>query len=153
MFVAEERVYDKIVITIPENESIDISFKSDDSDSDAAEAERLVTRILPYSPSLDITKKEYTKLIDYDKINFVPVLRFPELDDFITINSAGGTKKLSRYFTNEKVRKCDRNRVPVVADGSEIIWIVGMRLSERYKISSDTKTVMEINYLGEKSNG
>ena len=95
---------------------------------------------------MEITKKEYTKLIDYDKIKFVPVLRYPQPEDFIVINSTGGSKKLSRYFTNEKVEKNLRNSIPVVADGNEIIWIIGMRLSERYKITPDTKNVMEIKF-------
>jgi len=104
------------------------------------------TDIISYDTSLDLSKKEYTKLIDYDKINFVPVLRTPQPEDFIVISSDGGRKKLSRFFTHSKIDRDRRKDFPVVADGDEIIWVVGLRLSERYKVTDNTKRVMKITY-------
>ena len=106
----------------------------------------ITTEIIPYDASLDLSKKEYTKLIDCDKINFVPVLRTPQPDDFIVVSGEGGSKKLSRFFTHSKVDREKRESFPVVADGDEIIWVVGLRLSERYKVTGSTKRVMKITY-------
>ena len=78
--------------------------------------------------------------------HYVLVLRNPEPDDFIVVTEEGGTKKLARFFTDRKVERNLRQSIPVVADGNEIVWIIGMRLSERYKISPSTKTVVEITY-------
>jgi tRNA(Ile)-lysidine synthase len=78
----------------------------------------------------------------------VLVLRTPEPEDFIVINESGGRKKLSRLFTDFKLDRSKRGNVPVVADGNEIVWVVGMRLSERYKITDSTETIMEISYSG-----
>ena len=100
----------------------------------------------PYKGDMEISKKEYTKMIDYDKIHLVPVLRTPQKDDYIVINSDGGRKKLYRYLSSSKIERDLRDLVPVVADGDEIIWIVGHRLSERYKIDENTKTVCIITY-------
>ena len=103
---------------------------------------------IPYNGNVEISKKEYTKMIDCDKINSVLVLRTPEPEDFIVINESGGRKKLSRLFTDFKLDRAKRGNVPVVADGNEIVWVVGMRLSERYKITDSTETIMEISYSG-----
>lgn len=134
-----ERVYDRIVIKMR-----NLTARKDKSDE--VEGSIIISRI-PYSSALEISKKEYTKMIDCGKIKSTLVLRKPLPDDYIVISKAGGTKKLSRYFTAEKIERERRQDVPVVADGNEIVWVVGMRLSERYKVDSETQTVAVIEYI------
>lgn len=55
-----------------------------------------------------------------------------------------GTKKLKRYFIDEKVSGDERDRIPLIADDSHILWVVGYRMSEYYKISENTTNVLEI---------
>ena len=111
---------------------------------------RIETVSYEYTSEIDLSKKEYTKLIDCDKIKSTLCLRTPKPGDFIVINAEGGSKKLSRYFTEAKIERSERAYVPVVADGDEVVWIVGHRLSERYKVSPATEKVTEIRYIKEK---
>ena len=134
-----ERVYDRIIIRK----------NSEVLDEERTVTGRLETEVFDYDESISISKKEYTKMIDYDKINSALCLRLPQPEDYIVISAEGGTKKLSRFFTSEKVERSRRGSVPVVADGNEIVWIVGFRLSERYKVTSETKRVMRIDYVAE----
>ena len=134
-----ERVYDRIVIRMR-------TVLNEKGSSDEVEG-RIVISHIPYSEILEISKKEYTKMIDYGKIKSTLVLRKPLPDDYIVISKDGGKKKLSRYFTAEKIERELRQAVPVVADGNEIVWVVGMRLSERYMIDSETQTVAVIEYI------
>ena len=129
-----ERVYDRIVIAL-------------NSEEVRGCLGRIVTSTFSYDTDLDISRKEYTKMIDCDKIKSTLELRTARPEDFIVINAKGEKKKLSRYFTAEKVERKLRSIIPVVADGDEIVWIVGMRLSERYKIGASTREVLEITYL------
>ena len=137
-----QRSYDKIVITRSDE-------KEPEDDAPVKVKGSIETSIYPYDKNVSISKKEYTKMIDYDKINSALVLRTPGPDDFIVVDGRGGTKKLSRYFTHAKVERNERLSFPVVADGDEIVWIVGLRLSERYKVEDSTKRVMEIRYVSE----
>ncbi len=107
----------------------------------------LETEVLDYDEGLEISKKEYTKMIDYDKIKTALVLRTPKQDDYIVINGDGGRKKLSRFFSHSKIEQSERTGFPVVADGDEIVWVVGLRLSEAYKVTPDTKRVMVLRYI------
>ena len=129
-----EKVYDRLVIALKNGE------KKESLGS-------IEINQYPYTSEMDIYKKEYTKMIDCDKIKSTLELRTARPEDYIVINSKGDRKKLSRYFTAEKVERNIRSSIPVVADGDEIVWIVGMRLSERYKIGADTREVIEITYL------
>ena len=92
----------------------------------------------------NLTKNLYTKAFDYDKIKKSVVVRTRRTGDYLTVNSEMGTKKLKRYFIDEKVSGDERDRIPLIADDSHILWVVGYRMSEYYKISENTTNVLEI---------
>ena len=95
-----------------------------------------------------IEEKKYTKWFDYDKIKNSPCVRTRRQGDYLTVNSEGGRKKLNRIFIDEKIPAEMRDRLPVVAAGSEILWIPGGRMNEKYKITSTTGRVLELHYQG-----
>lgn len=96
----------------------------------------------------EIPEKKYTKWFDYDKIKNSPCVRTRRQGDYLTVNSEGGRKKLNRIFIDEKIPAEMRDRLPVVAAGSEILWIPGGRMNEKYKITSTTGRVLELHYQG-----
>lgn len=89
-----------------------------------------------------IPEKTYTKWLDYDRIIGNLVLRNRQSGDYITICASGGTKKLKDYFIDAKIPREERSRILLLADGSEILWIVGWRVSEKYKVTKDTEQVL-----------
>ena len=95
-----------------------------------------------------IEEKKYTKWMDYDKIKGSPCVRTRKQGDYLVVNSAGGRKKLNRIFIDEKIPAGLRDQIPVVAAGSEILWIPGGRMNEQYKITSTTGRVLELHYQG-----
>ena len=95
-----------------------------------------------------ITEKKYTKWFDYDKIKNSPCVRTRKQGDYLVVNREGGRKKLNRIFIDEKIPADIRDRIPVVASGSEILWIPGGRMNEKYKITSTTGRVLELHYQG-----
>ena len=98
--------------------------------------------------SENIQELLYTKWFDYDKIKNSPCVRSRRQGDYLTVNSEGGRKKLNRIFIDEKIPAEMRDRLPVVAAGSEILWIPGGRMNEKYKITSTTGRVLELHYQG-----
>lgn len=97
-----------------------------------------------------LSSKVYTKVFDYDRIKGSVVFRTKAPGDFLVVNSAGGTKTLSDYFVNEKIPRYQRDQVLVLADDSHIMWAVGYRISEYYKITSNTSRILEISIMEEK---
>lgn len=43
-----------------------------------------------------------------------------------------------------KIPRQIRDQIPLIADGTDIMWVVGYRMSEAYKITDETKTVLQI---------
>jgi len=99
-----------------------------------------------------IPKNKYTKWLDYDTIKDTIQLRGRSPGDYFTINEAGGHKKLKNYFIDEKAAKEERDRVLLLVEGSHVLWAVGYRISEAYKITKDTKKILKIQ-ITEVSNG
>lgn len=94
----------------------------------------------------------YTKCFDYDKIQFTVQLRYRESEDYLVINAKGQRKKLKSFFVDNKIPAEKRGMIPVFADGSHIIWIVGHRISEEYKVTEDTRHLLIISRLERKEN-
>jgi tRNA(Ile)-lysidine synthase len=92
-----------------------------------------------------ISEKRYTKTIDYGKITDTLIIRTRKPGDFLTVRSDGARKKLSDYFTDEKVPRDRRDRIPLLADGHEIVWVIGMRLGYRYLISESTERFLTVS--------
>lgn len=107
------------------------------------------TEVLDNYDGFDYGKFQYTKCFDYDKIEGYLELRKREQGDYICVNASGGTKKLKDYMIDEKIPQRERDFVPVVACGSDVLWVVGYRMSEAYKISKETKRVIRITVLKE----
>ena len=91
-------------------------------------------------------EKDYTKCLDYDRIEDGLVLRTPMASDYVLLN--GGWKKLlSRIYIDEKLPREDRMWQGVIADGSHVVWAFPDRLSFGYYVTEDTKTVLKITRL------
>jgi tRNA(Ile)-lysidine synthase len=65
--------------------------------------------------------------------------------DYLTINSDMDKKSLKDYLIDSKVAREKRDSIPVIADDSHILWVVGLRISEYYKVSDTTKRILEIS--------
>lgn len=93
----------------------------------------------------------FSKQIDYDTIKDTLVLRTRRDGDWLTIDGEGHRKSLSDYFTDEKVPRQERDRIPLVADGQEIVWVIGKRLGARYRITQGTENALELEVLQKES--
>lgn len=87
----------------------------------------------------------YTKWIDYDKINKL-TLRNRQPGDYIMVNDKGGKKKLKDYFIDMKIPREERDGILLLADGSHVVWIVGYRISEFFKVTDKTEHIIKLTY-------
>lgn len=113
------------------------------------------SNVRPFESGMIFPKNSCTKWIDYDKIENALIVRTRKKGDFLQINGQGGTKKLKDYFIDAKIPQKDRDKMLLLADGSHVIWILtDGRMSEKYKINSETKCILEmkINDAEEKNN-
>ncbi len=84
----------------------------------------------------------YTISFDYDKIVLPLTLRSRLAGDKIYIAGIGGSKSLKKLFIDSRIPMVERDSIPVLAMGSDILWISNMKTSDRYKADDTT-----VNYL------
>lgn len=93
-------------------------------------------------------ENRYTKWFDYDRIKGKLKIRTRLPGDGIVLKGVG-RKKLKDFFIDLKVPRDRRDQIPLLAEGSEIIWVVGMRMHEDYKISEKTNRVLKMELYKE----
>jgi tRNA(Ile)-lysidine synthase len=109
------------------------------------------TKIFSYEGQ-KIEEKKYTKWLDYDKIGYNLCIRTRRPGDFLIVNKEGNKKKINRCMIDDKIPKSQRETIPLVACGSEILWMIGGRMNEKYKITPETGRVLELQCQGGKCN-
>lgn len=112
----------------------------------------LETEVFDFKIKRSFPKNSCMKWFDYDKIENTLKLRTRKPGDYLQIDSQGGRKKLKDYFIDLKIPKNERDRLLLVADGNHIIWIMGYgnRISEKYKISDNTKRILSMILINAK---
>ena len=55
-----------------------------------------------------------------------------------------GRKKLSKYFKDEKMSLIEKENIWLLCTENEIVWIIGKRLDDRFKITDETKNILKI---------
>lgn len=105
-----------------------------------------------YNEAIFIENK-YTKWINCDTIKDTLLLRTRQDGDYIIVDDNGSKKKLKDFFIDKKIPREQRNHIWLLAKGSEIIWILGYRLSAAYKVNDETKKIVKFNILGGFADG
>jgi len=82
--------------------------------------------------------------IDYDKIKFPLTLRKWHKGDYFFPIGLGGKKKISKFFKDQKLSLIDKDNTWLLCSDNDIIWIVGKRLDDRFKVSKSTSTILKI---------
>ena len=86
-----------------------------------------------------IPKKRFTKWIAYatiaQKESQKLCFRTRRPGDVLVVRQDGSRKKLSDYLIDEKIPLSLRDRVVLLAIGSEVLWVAGMRISEKARVT------------------
>ena len=98
----------------------------------------------------NIPTNPYTKWLDYDKIKDNIVIRHRRAGDYLTIQEDNHKKLLKALLIDEKVPREQRDCLYLIAQESHIAWIIGGRISNYFKISDDTKRMIEMKYIRRK---
>lgn len=95
-----------------------------------------------------IEKNKRIAYLDYDKLDFPLTLRTWKEGDWFIPFGMKGRKKLSDYFSDHKFSRIEKERTWLLCSGDAIVWVVGERTDNRFRIDESTKRVLIVNFLG-----
>ena len=91
-----------------------------------------------------IPKNKEVAMLDYDKLSFPLILRKWKKGDSFFPYGLKGEKKISEFYKNLKYSILDKENQWLLCSENDIIWVVGQRIDDRYKITKSTKTIYKI---------
>ena len=86
--------------------------------------------------------------VDAQKLEFPLTLRHWQEGDRFHPFGMKGAKKLSDFFIDQKINLLEKKNIPVLCSGEKIVWLVGYRSDDRFKIDKQTKKYYKITYHG-----
>ena len=82
---------------------------------------------------------------DFDKISLpLSIRRCQRGDRFVPLGMRGHHKKLQDYFVDAKITRDERERTPLLCCPEGIIWLVGHRIDERFRITNETDRILTV---------
>lgn len=94
--------------------------------------------------SIDLNHNSLVKYFDFDKIKNTISIRNRKNGDKITPLGMNGNKKVKDIFIDMKVPKQERDIIPLLCFDEKISWIVGIKLSEEYKLTNKSKNILKV---------
>jgi tRNA(Ile)-lysidine synthase len=86
-----------------------------------------------------------TIFVDAEKIRFPLVLRkWNEGDVLHPFGMNGKSKKVSKLFKDEKLSLIEKEKIWLLCSDNQIVWVVGIRQDERFKINNTTNKILKI---------
>jgi tRNA(Ile)-lysidine synthase len=83
--------------------------------------------------------------LDMEKLVFPLQLRKWEKGDWFMPLGLKGKKKLSDFFVDQKISLADKEKVWLLVSGEDIVWVIGKRIDNRYRITPKTKKAYVIS--------
>jgi tRNA(Ile)-lysidine synthase len=98
-----------------------------------AEGESRVPRVSSEVAFLDYQVLQFPLRIR----NFRPGDRFQPL-------GVKGSQKLKEFFIDHKIPRFERSKIPLLISGEKIVWVVGYRIDDRFKVTDKTRKVLKV---------
>jgi len=106
------------------------------------------SKIVPFSKKIFRNPDNFIAYFDYGKIklfaNSLTIRNWRQGDYFQPLGMKE-KKNLSRFFVdNKKVSKSERRRNPLLVCGNEIVWVIGIQISGKYKVAQGCKKILKV---------
>jgi tRNA(Ile)-lysidine synthase len=92
------------------------------------------------------SKTKNIAFFDSDKLGNLSIRTFVNGDKFTPLGMKG-TMKLKDFFIASKIPKEERRTIPLLLSDNNIIWVLGLRINERFKITQDTRKMLKVTSI------
>ncbi len=99
------------------------------------------------SKNFQLVKAKHIAQLDAERLTFpLEIRRWKSGDSFYPLGMKG-KKNLSDFFIDSKLSIFEKEKIWLLCSDKKIVWVINHRLDDRFKITSDTKKILQIEYL------
>ena len=102
--------------------------------------------VVDHTGTFHIPRDPGTACMDLQKLHFPLILRRWQPGDYFQPLGMRGMKKISDFLIDTKVSLPDKERTWLLISGDEIVWIIGKRLDNRFKVRPETRQILMIKF-------
>jgi len=100
--------------------------------------------LIANSETLELKTSNNTALLDYETVKFPLIVRkWKKGDEFIPFGM-NQKKLLSDFFINLKLTQSQKNNIWLLCEQNEIIWLIGYRINNKYRVTPKTLKVLKL---------
>jgi tRNA(Ile)-lysidine synthase len=89
----------------------------------------------------------FNALLDCDLLHFPLTLRKWQAGDSFYPFGMKHQKKLSDFFIDKKISLAEKEKIWVLLSENKIVWVIGFRIDDRFKITAETKNVLFVSKI------
>lgn len=128
-------------------EQSDMVYTLFDNETMVKEPLRLQIEKIQYTTDFRFENDSNVLYLDKDKLAFPLIIRKWKQGDRFVPFGMKGRKKVSDYFTDKKFNLIEKNATWLLCSVEDIVWIIGERADDRFKVSAKTRDIMKITWL------
>ena len=151
IFLAPEHrlVKDRDCLIITPNTELELSrFYIEDDCLEAVNPLHLQFEVISRSPNFMLSRDPLVVDLDYDLLQFPLIIKKWEQGEYFQPLGMTGVKKISDFFIDEKMSIPEKEATWILYSGRKVVWIIGKRLDDRFKITKNTQAIFQISHLG-----
>lgn len=109
---------------------------------------RLSFQLMERTSDFQLERASDTAYFDAEKLPGRLTLRLPQTGDWFVPFGMRGRKKLSDFFADQKMNRWEKLRQPLLCAGESIVWVVGRRTDDRFRVGEETKMIFSVKKIG-----
>ncbi|MQG24672.1 MAG: tRNA lysidine(34) synthetase TilS, partial [SAR202 cluster bacterium] len=94
-------------------------------------------------------EKNYEGYFDYDNIGCNLFIRYRNIGDKFEPIGLSGHQSLKKFMSNRHIPISQRDTIPIITNGSKILWVIPYQTSQFARITNETTTILKISVVNE----
>ncbi len=133
-----------LIATVQTQENSFVSIESSDASIEFSGGKLFFTT---FNQPFTLDANPLKVMVDAKQLSFPMLLRKPKSGDYFYPLGMQKKKKLNRFFIDQKLSKTQKEAIWILESNQRIIWVLGIRIDNRFRCASSTQAALQISYI------